>query len=346
VNIVGTVASMSGAPRPAFVAGLNTMAPGDLYVPSSTVVNGDVVLSGTNLHVNGDFTVNGSITGEGSIYVNGDTRFQGTARVSSARPDKTALYSQGSIALTGYDGTKFMQDIADGGTDPLFTAAWNQTTASMADFQVGLNSPTPAMMGSMGYLDSIRSELAQYLPGGSSPRAGRTTDSLGTLITRLNLQPPSPSRDFMIAKLTDMQSTMAAYNPLPLGPFQTDLGNGIVGVGAFDTIFDEGGTVADLPALASYVNSCDYSKLGSAYFQGVLYSHGAIYATGDVTVIGGTVARDNGTQPPFAAGALTLNPGDVYLTNGTRLTYVEDFFGNGGLGSSSGPMAITLWMAR
>ncbi len=43
--------------------------------------------------------------------------------------------------------------------------------------------------------------------------------------------------------------------------------------------------------------------------------------------------------------AQTLDPGDVYFGNRTRLTYVEDFFQGGG-GPGSGAMQVVVWMGR
>lgn len=87
--------------------GTTTLSGGDFYQANDLELQGDLVLDGGHLYVNGDLTINGSITGKGAVYVNGRTRFKGDAEVEASEAG-IALYSEGPVELTGFDGKAFL----------------------------------------------------------------------------------------------------------------------------------------------------------------------------------------------------------------------------------------------
>ncbi|MCA9792600.1 MAG: polymer-forming cytoskeletal protein, partial [Candidatus Eremiobacteraeota bacterium] len=344
VDILGRIAAKTSAPAPTISAGTTTLTGGpDLYYPGDLTINGDLKLQGVKLYVDGKLTVNGSITGEGSLYVAGETNFQGDARVSASSPDKVALFSNGSVTLTGFDGTAYMNSITG---DATLTSAWNQLGASMNDFKTELaGSPVLAQAGN---LDLMRAEIGGLSPGTPPPvRPGRMRDAAGVLVTRLAAQPPSSARDKMMAKLGELSDLFKSYtngSPQELNALANLAANRLVD-GAFDAAIDNGRyDLVDL--MLAYSDAIDYNSLGTSYFQGLVFTHGGMYASNEVTVRGAVVALDNGSQGPMTVGTDTINPGDIYLTTGTRLTYVEDFFKpDNGTGGGSGA-GVLLWMGR
>ncbi|GMU57442.1 MAG: hypothetical protein AMXMBFR33_65880 [Candidatus Xenobia bacterium] len=339
VNILGTIAGKSGASQPVFIPGPNTLATGDWYVPGDVTVNGDLVLDGAKLHVNGTLTVNGSITGEGSVYIAGETHFKGDSNITASSPDKTAIYSNGSVFLTGFDGTAYLNAVAV--SDPALGTAWNNVKTSLTDLRTEMVTPG-GKTGRNALLDNIRAELGRG--GGDNPRPGHSLYQLGTLRARLSAQAPSPSRDFMLRKIQNLESDFDYLMPAQEVTAISAFSNGQVVNGAFDAVFDNN-VLGEIPKILSYVDQIDYNRIGNSYFQGILYTHGFVYADNEVTVLGAAVSRDNNTQSTQTIGAQTLDPGDVYFGNRTRLTYVEDFFQGGG-GPGSGAMQVVVWMGR
>ena len=98
-------------------------------------------------------------------------------------------------------------------------------------------------------------------------------------------------------------------------------------VGAlFDATVDEQET-ATWPIVKNVINSINYDHLGSAYFQGVIYSNGKIVANNELTVLGGVFAK-----------------GDIQLNNGVTLTYIQKLFESGGVMSNSGLIQVMSWL--
>ena len=99
------------------------------------------------------------------------------------------------------------------------------------------------------------------------------------------------------------------------------------------------------------VSSLNPDRPGEAFFQGLVYTHGYFHASEEVTVIGAVAALKSTSGPVVpieTVGPDTLEPGDVYLLDGSRLVFVENFFkaapvhaGPGGEGTD-----LVLWMSR
>ncbi len=115
--------------------------------------------------------------------------------------------------------------------------------------------------------------------------------------------------------------------------------------GAFDAAIDQGKTEF-LPYMKSYVENIDYEHLGTAYFQGLVFTHGSFYADSEVTILGALVAKNNGSQPPSEVNGESLEPGDVVLATDTRLRYIEDFFKAKDGETSARGAKIALWVGR
>lgn len=345
INVTGKIASMSGAPSPVLLpSGTSTVGTGDFYVGGDVTLQGDLVLNGGKLYVSGNLVVNGAIRGEGSLYVGGETRFQGDALVSSASPDKVALFSHGSVVLSGFDGTAYMNDLATRNAD--FARAWSDTQTALVDLQAELSSPTPHL-GNGGLADQIKAELGGTSPGSPALRPGKRINNPGILASYLASEPDSSAKLAMIQKMNEMSDIFFA---LPTGSPEeaaasAALRQNRIIKGAFDGMIDTS-DLAALPLGSAYVNSIDAASLGSSTFQGLVYTNGAFVAQNEVNVRGAIVVDNDGSQPDLTDGATVYPAGSLHLKNGTRLTYVEDFFKPQNPGAGGGRVQLLLWMGR
>ena len=110
-----------------------------------TVINGDLVLNGANLYVDGDFRVNGSITGDGSIYVKGNTTFSGASEVRVGNIDHTAIYCSGHVTLEGFSGSDYFSAAATSPDldDQDLAQAHEDALLGLAALQAELEGPNP-----------------------------------------------------------------------------------------------------------------------------------------------------------------------------------------------------------
>ena len=349
VNILARISQKSSAPAPSInTNGTSTLNSGDLYHSGDLVINGDLELNGAKLYVNGKLTVNGSITGDGSIYVAGATSFHGDARVTATSPDKIALYSEGSVSLSGFDGSAYMESLAS--SDPSVGTLWNQLQRSMGDLEARLANPDRYTLGDDGRVDAIIQEIGG-VPSGSAPapRAGRQADAAGKLHRILDSQPDSTAKRALQSKfqyLHELFFSYADFSPEEYAATSAFLADRLV-KGSFD-VYTDWSLSSYTPFMLNVTRSIDYHSLGTSYFQGLVYTHGAIHADSEVNILGAVVAHDTGSQGPVTIDGQDLEPGDVFLDQGTQVTYVEDFFhprnpsgGSGGAGAQ-----IKLWMNR
>jgi hypothetical protein len=102
---------------------------------------------------------------------------------------------------------------------------------------------------------------------------------------------------------------------------------------------------------AHWLKMYDFDRLGESYFQGNIYTRGAIYASNEVTILGSlaAVADPNepmtGWTPPDRDpddDAFGLKPGDVYLGHGTRIVHLGHL--KPGLPSASPPVGVVRWL--
>lgn len=363
VNIVAKVEGRRSSPPAVLTAGTTTLRPpsdkaNDLYHGGDLNVQGDLVLDGVNLYVEGDLHINGSITGSGSVFVTGGSTLQGDARIASATPDTVSLFSEGNIKLSGFNGTEYMEAI--GANNASVLNDWNQLSDSLQDYQQTLDTSGPEISDSA---QTRLNALAQEISGGTAGGvgvpptvAGRRSNVTQHLLDALANQPDSTAKARMTQKFEDLNSLFFSYlndSPIEARALQ-ELAAGRITRGGFDAAVDHFHTLGGSQRLAvknlmrSYVNSIDYDRLGSAYFQGVLFTHGSVYTDSEVTVQGAVAAFDNGSQKPTDINGEKVNPGDMVLQPLTRISYIEEFFkpkdASGGAGAAGAQ--ILLWMGR
>jgi hypothetical protein len=138
IDVAAEVRSRSSYDAPPAMGGEIS---GNLYQSGNYMVPGDLVLNDANLYVDGNLTVIGSISGRGSVYASGSTTFSGDSMVAS-QDTGVALYSQGNVTLTGFDGSQFMDAFtaAAGGDYP---AMWQQAKLNMGLISDYLDSGDP-----------------------------------------------------------------------------------------------------------------------------------------------------------------------------------------------------------
>ncbi len=361
VNIVAKVEGRRSSPPAVLNAGVTTLHPpsatsNDLYHGGDMTVQGDLVLDGVNLYVEGDLHINGSITGSGSVFVTGGSTLQGDARIASATPDTVALFSEGNVKLSGFNGTEYMESLGAG--NPSIAADWNQLSDSIRDYHDALDTPGAALDNTAQTKLNV---LAQEISGSGSrveppSLPGRNNNVTQRLIDSLAGQPESTAKARMTQKFEDLNALFFSYTdgtPIEAQALQ-DLAAGRITRGGFDAAVDRFNSLSGGQKLAvknlmkGYVSSIDYDRLGSAYFQGMLFTHGSVYTDSEVTVQGAVAAFDNGSQEPTDVNGERVNPGDMVLQPLTRITYIEEFFkpkdSDGGVGAAGAQ--ILLWMGR
>lgn len=362
VSIVAKVEGRRGAPRAVLTSGVTTLRPpsasaNDLYHGGDMSVQGDLVLDGVNLYVEGDLHINGSITGSGSVFVTGGSTLQGDARIASATPDTVSLFSEGNVKLSGFNGTEYMESL--GANNASIAADWNQLSDSIRDYQEALDTPGAALSDpAQTQLNALAQEISGTASSNLEPPtiAGRRNNVTQRLINSLSGLPDSSAKARMTQKFEDLNALFFSYTDGTAIEAQAlqDLAAGRITRGGFDAAVDRfnslngGQKLAIKNLMKGYVNSIDYDRLGSAYFQGMLFTHGSVYTDSEVTVQGAVAAFDNGSQEPTDINGEQVNPGDMVLQPLTRISYIEEFFkpkdASGGVGAAGAQ--ILLWMGR
>lgn len=363
VNIRAKVEAHRNSPAITVGSGITTLSPpsatqSDLYHSGDLNIQGDLILDGVDLYIEGDLHVNGSITGSGSVYVSGGSTLQGDARIASATPETIALFSEGNVRLSGFNGTEYMESLA--ATDPQLATDWIQLSESLRDYQIFLSHGGPDSIPSESNtkLNALAQEIGGTYTGLVSAQLapGRRENVTQYLIDALALQPPSTAKSRMTQKFEDLNALFFSYtdgSDIEEAALQA-LKAGRIERGGFDAAVDnfEGLSLAQKATvkglMRGYVDSIDYDHLGSAYFQGIIFTHGSVYTDAEVTVQGAIVALDNGSQSPADINGETVNPGDLVLQPLTRISYIEEFFkpkdAGGGVGAAGAQ--LLLWMGR
>lgn len=333
LDVASEVAAHVSDPAPTInPLAANQLTSGSYYHAGDLTINGDLDLDETDLYVGGNLTVNGSITGKGSLHVAGDTAFQGDAQLYTTGAQGVALFSEGSVSLTGLDGTEYMEALA--AADPQAALWWTDATETLSALQVaGRNAIANQELTTFDndYGRRMRRVLGTDLTNGSQTWQGRTPDAVGKLQALLQTRPPSTTRDFMLERLDYMQWLFADDTDNPYTPGHTGSqiradwasgGNQLYGV--LDAVLG-GSPNADRERLLQTIFQMDYQRLGSAYFQGSVYTNGFVYAANEVTIVGTLTAAGERNGTPVDVGGEPLLPGDIFLDNDCRLTFVQDF---------------------
>ena len=95
----------------------------------------------------------------------------------------------------------------------------------------------------------------------------------------------------------------------------------------------------------------DFEKLGTSYFQGIVYTTGAVYASNEVEVVGALLAERNGNSPAGfwdvnGDGSVRLRAGDVHLGGGSSLIYNKEVLEDPFAGATFGPVSVSAWLGR
>ncbi len=352
LDIPASVAGKSGSPPPSIAAvgtsTLGTGTPEDFYSAGPVNVNGDLVLNGATLYVEGDLTVNGSISGDGNLYVNGRTSLRGDARLVPNDDRKVTVYSKGSIELLGFDGDAYLDALA--GSDPQFAIWHSEARTALQELQdifrangpgyLAVNEFTPAGAIREGFQAKLGSDVTS-----AAPRGGGDKNVLGKMATRILTQSdPGPTGRFLAQKLNNLSDT---YKLGAEGGGDATVVAAFKSGGAVKGLMDGAGDMEDAEAMKGVMSvtmSVDYDHLGQSYFQGVLYTNGYVYASNEVNVVGAVLARDDGTQTGATVDGVALEPGDIMLANRSRLTFNKGFFD--GSTTTAGPVGVITWIGR
>lgn len=354
IDVSGTVLGMSSAPTPTLnPSGATVLASGDYYLSGDVSLNGDLVLNGARVYVNGKLDVNGSVTGDGSLYVNGQTSLRGTAAVVADPTKKVALFSKGSVTLDGFDGSAYLDSVAT--TDPQFATWLSEGRSALAQMQTNLETHTLTELYDATYptqqlQDDLHAKLGDPGPGHVwAVLPAGDSDVMGLMAARLATQPPGPTRDFLVQKLQSTSDFFKYGSSSLAGDDATVVSNYLADNSQVMGLMDSVGDLAraDLwPSVVNLADQYDPDRVGSSYFQGLVYTNGFIYATNEVKVVGAVIARSDGTQPSAVIGGRTVRPGDLYLANGTGVTFVEEMFNGSGFTGSTNALTVETWMGR
>jgi hypothetical protein len=293
--------------------GTVTLPPGDCFFLGNLTHNGDLVLDGASLYVDGDLSVNGTVSGHGQVVVSGQTSFFGSSFMSTRQPGLLVL-SHGPIVLKGYNGTAALSALA---VEPNLALA-RQT---LRELQIALADPT-TLLGPGSSVDLMGATLGQ--PTGAT-YSGRPNELLGQLLSVVSAQPAGRSRDFLVKRLglRDIFSR-SQHKATSIDAFLSQGQQTAIVDAVNDSIYKRSQA---LPALRSVLAQVDPDRPGAACFQGLLYSNQAIALLDEVDVVGAVVARDNGMGVvSWLPDGQPLDPGEVYLGPGARVLFVRDSF--------------------
>lgn len=353
VNVEEQIQEKSDATPPTVNStGPTILEEGDYYHAGDLVVEaGEVHLKGANLYVNGNLEISGSITGSGSIFTKGKTVFMGDSSVD-ATSDNVAVFSRGSIELSGFDSDAYLDSV--GSADPQFAALRNYLEQALNELQTTFKNHDPDDLTGEGetvkeHADRVRRTIGQT---GASLSSGwsqiPTMDILGQMIHKLESQPESEARDRVVERLKDYErffeqdgvGTEAASRAILE---RWERGQKVSGI--LDSAMD-----VDDPKWISVVSPILYDfntdSLGSSAFTGVLYTNGYFSSVNNIKVTGAVLVNDDGSQPSGTVNGETIDPGDLFFDNGSRVSFVEDFFDDGELFSALGTLGVGTWMGR
>lgn len=364
-RIVDTVASKAGATGfspPGF--GDAALTPGEHYASGTVTVQGDLQLDGSDLYVNGDLEVNGSIYGDGSVWVTGETHFRGDAAIRT-NEQSVSLLSHGNVHLEGFGGLDYLDSFVANSGDPVLVKTLDDTRAAMDGLAAILAVSSPADLDHSGSADdgtqSFRRALADptpYTDPDDNPApAGSELDTLTTLATALSAQPSGPTRDFMVERLGSLQRFMRDNDNSPATMIQ-DLAEwqagDLSGDGYWDSIAEyQNFTGLTIPAgtfeqLYNWGENMTFDKLGTSSFQGTVHTDAGFLGENEVAVIGQIQAtgKNLGAATLTSAQGEDVEAGDVVLSNGSHITYCQEYVDKSQALSGGGEWAVDVWIER
>ena len=351
----------------------------------TTTIPGDLVLKGgATLYVSGDLEVQGSITGNGEIWVTGKTTFKGDSLISTSSEQSVALYSKGSVLLTGFNGTEFLENASGG--DAALQKYLVDSSAAIQELQTLVGKypnepPNPALateVADYNRLTELESALGHHQGlSGDLPNEGTVwkgnvngtnyTNLIGEMREKVEDLPSGTTQEFMYKHIEELEQLFWSPDDIlttgtedivvttakPSEFWAEKRFNEGRPIGFFDTGLSQGGST--WRHAVNLVNQINHNKLGTSYFQGAIYTQGTLVANNEVQVLGAIMVDGKGTTPENVdlfdinnnKTTLTLEPGDIYLGKRTRVTYVEEMFKDEGT-STGGPQLLVknLWMGR
>ncbi len=332
IDILGTVSANSGQPNPGLnPVGSSQVSPGEYYVTGPITINGDVNLEGAKVYINGDVTINGSLSGSGELYVTGKTTLKGDTTLTGA--DGVALFSHGSVELSGFDGNNYLQAVLS--SSPTAQVEFNNTVQALTQLQnlVATKAPSDLFDSGPGHdqLDSYLNDLGGW-DVNNDGAAWRLADHIETT------QPTGPTRDFMVMRLRDLArfgSEEQNWDPEKHWQAGDHRHDGIM-------LYASHVDVCLLEEVMTAVKQFNVNKMGSSVFQGSIYSNGYVYANSDVTVVGAIIATGNNGAAGGTVDGQSVNPGDIVLKKGVDLTINQETIDKFGGSTASGSSVIKL----
>jgi hypothetical protein len=336
-NIPSLVTSHSGDAPLSLSPGTTNLSAGNHFQSGPVNYVGDLVLNDSNLYIDGPLNISGSVRGTGTLVVSGKTSIYGDALVQSKEGQQVSLLSQGSVTLKGYNGSQKLRSLN------ITAATQLENTLGLVEAALKAGNPSPFYNG--GPNDNLAADV----------RA-----SVNTLRAALASEPSSPEKDFLTKRL-DLLTTPSngglfdwplggdsGPGPRPQDPILDGfVSDGKPRAGLYDAFHDRlpqrpgAQQLAIMNQFLQLVQGLNFQSPGSAAFVGQVYSNGSIYTENDLTVVGSLQAVDNGSQSPsIAFGSTTVRPGELYLNNSTRVTYVESQAE--ALGSTTDSMSVLM----
>ncbi len=366
-EIANTIAGKTSA-TPFSPPGIGTVSPGngEFYSGGNISINGDLVLDGTELFIDGDLTVNGSIYGEGTVWVSGGTTFKGDSVIRTT-DRSVSLMSHGNVKLDGFGGMEYLEAVVDGRGDPLLSKTLDDTQTALEGLETSLVGASSADLEQGNPLDDATQVWRRVLgdpntaPQQNGAPPGMELNTLATLRDALSSEPPGPTRDFMVAKLDSLHRGFMESNDLPgTEPAKNELVlqqwlSGDMSGGAYwDCLTEYNNSTGNslppevLPQLLNYGREVTFDKLGSSTFRGTVYTDGSFLAENEVAVLGQVIAtgENSNAGDQYASDGTGLEPGDIMLGNGCHITFCQEFADDAQAAASPSAWQIAVWIER
>jgi hypothetical protein len=338
--------------------GGTTTLTGRDYKWDGGTINGDLELDGVNLFVDGDLEVNGTIKGTGAIYVKGDTSFRGNSEFVVSNDQTLALFSKGHVSLEGFDGSQFLDDLA--ADEPATFGKWNDDAKWAHGEAIGIVADPDNYKSTGGddttwggtaggnHFDQVRGVLGDAT---ADPIPGREQDALGKMATYLaDNYSGNESADFLVERLGDTRKLYenGAVSALPQNEILRNYRDGEGDYRGVLDILNRDHVPRVARQGASEVGLQNFDRLGTSYFQGLIYTNGAVYASNEVEIVGALLVHQNNDSPgeELRAGGESLNAGDVYLEGGSSLVYNQRLMEDPFASAPTGPVVVCSWLGR
>lgn len=348
---------------------------GAVYVAGDTSFSGD-----SEVVANEDGVV---LYSQGNVHLRG---FDGTEwmDVVAANNGISSEWGQAKEIVR-----RLRQDLNSFAANPVFDAAANPAFAPPPGTPPITDSTADDYYwrSETGLLISV---LSASVGGGFRPPGITDSDILTTVGSVVASQPSSPTQQFMMEKFLYLHNPAAAVGSFSTNALGVHLTGGADDtwmenflVGSKNGVVREAGLQVEFllaAALihgetpgnlrfASYANLSedeladslvkhahwldlyDFDQIGKSYFQGNIYTRGAVYASNEVTIIGSLSAVDDPNKPDTAwvpsnrdpaDSNISLRPGDVHLGAGTRILHVADL--KPGPKSGVQPVGVSRWL--